>query len=186
MSRKLDYFICSNHVDKHCLFLAIQSITNWSVLPMVEAWSFSNLFTFTLGSVFSASFAFAASVTSSLRTPRAMTMTRYDPIKVDFLISNAHLCLQISFASSCLTVIHGLLAQGSPDEPSRFSSRIIFLIMFFTGVLLVASYSASLTSMLAIKTTVLPFLDRKTLLASNYKVAIVKGTSMEDNYKVSP
>ena len=67
---------------------------------------------------------------------------------------------------------------GVNDEPSDGSTRIAFLTVFLTSLIVFSMYNASLTSVLAISKVVMPFEDTESLyLATNFKVATASGSS---------
>ncbi len=84
-----------------------------------------------------------------------------------------------------LLPLYGLICHGNPNEPSDISKRIIFFITFLFGFVIVASYSACLTSFLAVRVNHLPFHDPTSLLyRSNYKVVSVGGSYVGEFFKV--
>ncbi len=88
---------------------------------------------------------------------------------------------------STMIVIHGLLLQGVSEAPERTSLRIVMLTVFLIGVVLMAAYSACLTSFLAVKVQTLPFKDDKTLYYdSDYNLLTMSGSSPLQYYKVKP
>ena len=74
---------------------------------------------------------------------------------------------------------------GSTEDPENTATRIAFLTTFVGGLLLYASYSASLTSFLAIVQVAYPFVDLSSLYyQSDYKIGSVGGTAMDNYFKV--
>ncbi len=93
---------------------------------------------------------------------------------------------QFDLRLSSLVSVHSLFMQGAPYEPKKMSSRIVFLCAFITAVVLYASYSACLTSFLAVKRDKYPFWDDESLMSHNsYKMMSMAGTMVNDIYKVS-
>ncbi len=91
----------------------------------------------------------------------------------------------ISVSDCLMTIIHGTMQQGTPEEPWKISSRIVFFSAFASSMVLYASYSASLTSFLAVKKYSLPFTDYKSFIEqSDYKIFQVPGAHYDDYYKV--
>ncbi len=89
------------------------------------------------------------------------------------------------FSSSFLIVYQSLVLQGTPDEPTKGTSRLVFISAFLGGIVLYTAYSAALTSMLAIKTTKLPFLDERSMVDhSSYDILTMKGTLFDAKYEV--
>jgi hypothetical protein len=87
---------------------------------------------------------------------------------------------------SLMTVIHGAMGQGTPMEPESASNKILFWMMFATGFLLCAAYSACLASLLAIKKPHLPFNDFQSFYHnSNYMFLSINGMSFVEHIKVS-
>ena len=75
-----------------------------------------------------------------------------------------------------------LFVIGATEDPENTATRIAFLTTFVGGLLLYASYSASLTSFLAIVQVAYPFVDLSSLYyQSDYKIGCIGGTAM-DNY----
>ena len=72
-----------------------------------------------------------------------------------------------------------LLSQGSSLDPKSCASKTIFLISFLFGVLLVASYNATLTSYLAVNKVRLPFTTLAGVIGSGYKVGAV-GANLDE------
>ena len=85
-----------------------------------------------------------------------------------------------------LIMANGLLLQGTPHEPKKFSSRIIFAHVFMTGIIFSTSYSACLTSFLAVVKVKFPFTDDESLYYdSPYTIVTVDGSGYVDAYKVN-
>ncbi len=92
---------------------------------------------------------------------------------------------KFDFSNSFFVAIHGLMLQGCPTEPAMLSTRIIFLAMFLSGIVLYVAYSACLTSFLAVKRFHLPFIDMHTLYHdSDYWIMSVKGSPTLQRLKV--
>jgi hypothetical protein len=64
---------------------------------------------------------------------------------------------------SLMSAVHGAFGQGTPQEPDSMSNKIILMFMFYGSYLLCASYSACLTSLLAVQKPILPFINMKTM-----------------------
>ena len=91
---------------------------------------------------------------------------------------------EFKLSSSLWTVVHGMFCQGSPDEPTSLSSRIVFLVVFGIGFLAWSAYSATLTSILAIKLNPPPFTSLESMLyQTRYNIVTVYG-SIEHKFKV--
>ena len=81
----------------------------------------------------------------------------------------------------CLIII-----LGATEDPEKTSTRIAFLTTFVGGLLLYSSYSASLTSFLAIVQVAYPFVDLHSLYyQSDFKIGSVGGTVMDNYFAVS-
>ena len=75
---------------------------------------------------------------------------------------------------------------GATEDPEKTSTRIAFLTTFVGGLLLYSSYSASLTSFLAIVQVAYPFVDLHSLyFQSDFKIGSVGGTVMDNYFAVS-
>ncbi len=86
---------------------------------------------------------------------------------------------------SGVILVHGCSNQGTPYEPRAISSRIVFLVMFVTALLLWSCYSAVLTSSLATKIERQPFQNLEDLLArTSYKLVVQGGGFYESTLKV--
>ena len=66
---------------------------------------------------------------------------------------------------------------GPELDPVHIAPRLIMFIQYFTAMILFASYSASLTSLLAVKKQEMPFDDFSSLYhLTDYKVITQAGT----------
>ena len=75
---------------------------------------------------------------------------------------------------------------GATEDPEKTSTRIAFLTTFVGGLLLYSSYSASLTSFLAIVQVAYPFVDLHSLYyQSDFEIGSVGGTVMDNYFAVS-
>ncbi|XP_068222618.1 probable glutamate receptor [Palaemon carinicauda] len=92
--------------------------------------------------------------------------------------------VEVTVYNYLFTFIGTLAQQGSSYEPQCTRGRIVFLSFWLASVLIYASYTASLTSQLAVINTVDPFTNLKeALTTAGYSVAIQKGTSYLTNVK---
>ncbi len=67
------------------------------------------------------------------------------------------------------------------------SSKIVFLTLFFFGILNYAAYSARLTALLAVKEFTLPFHDKASFLhESSYNIVTLPGTLLVSYFQVAP
>ncbi len=83
------------------------------------------------------------------------------------------------------TGFHGFAMQGTPTEPTSVSARIVFWILFVTGWLLWASNSATLASLLVVKSEKPPFVNLYDMLKNtDYKIMFAKGDAGLDLFKV--
>ncbi|XP_050714470.1 glutamate receptor 1-like [Eriocheir sinensis] len=77
-----------------------------------------------------------------------------------------------------------LTQQGWPDSPEANSLRILFWTIYMVGLVVVAAYSATLVSFLAVADNGLPFeslADLKKL--GGYRLGILKGSVLEEYFK---
>ncbi len=81
--------------------------------------------------------------------------------------------------------MHGVSNKGAPVEPTKLSGRVIFLFVYLTTLVIVAAYSAALTSILAVQIHQPPFTDEATMLHNSpYSIITVKATSYVDIFQV--
>ena len=94
---------------------------------------------------------------------------------------------RLSEGSLTLTLsnIEFSLPQGSESEPRRWSTRLIFLIMFVASLLLFNVFSASYTSFLSVVQTTQPFSTIQELEATDYKVGAPPGSAYRINFEVT-
>ncbi len=84
-----------------------------------------------------------------------------------------------------MIIMHGVSNQGAPIEPTKIPGRVIFILVYLTGLVIIALYSAALTSILAIKVQHLPFTNEETLLYNSpYSIITVAGTVQVDAFQV--
>ena len=75
--------------------------------------------------------------------------------------------------------------SGQPYGLKSASGRIVILTSYMTSLVILAGYSASLTSSLAVERRYLPFRDLQGLLHDgSYKLGLVGKTSTIDIFKV--
>ncbi len=87
--------------------------------------------------------------------------------------------------SEAMILVHGCLNQGTPYEPQKLSTRIVFIAIFITATVLWCSYSAVLTSFLTAKVTVPPFQGLEQMYQkTNYKIVTIGGGVYETIFKV--
>lgn len=91
----------------------------------------------------------------------------------------------LNLSNAIWTTIHGFLGQGgAPFYPSKASTKIVFLLSFVIGYVLLANFSAALTSTLAARKKSFPFHDLETLyLKTDYKLLILNGTVYIDQFR---
>lgn len=74
---------------------------------------------------------------------------------------------------------------GTNYDPQWTSTKIIFIVIFFTGLVVYTAYSASLTSALAVIKIKYPFKDLKSFYdQTNYKIGSVQNTAMDELFQV--
>ena len=77
--------------------------------------------------------------------------------------------------------------QGAPNEPKRISTRIAFFMVFILGLVAYASYSAFLTSFLAVKQVQLPFARLSAMYRdTTYKFGTVANTATDTFLRTFP
>ena len=75
--------------------------------------------------------------------------------------------------------------SGTNYDPQWTSTKIIFIVIFFTGLVVYTAYSASLTSALAVVEIKYPFTDLKTFYHdTDYKIGSVTNTAMDELFRV--
>ena len=73
-----------------------------------------------------------------------------------------------TFSQAPFIVLCSSLGQGSSLEPKSMSSKIIFILSFFLGVMVLASLNATLTSHLAVFKLSLPFTNLEGILETDF------------------
>ena len=74
---------------------------------------------------------------------------------------------------------------GTNYDPQWTSTKIIFIVIFGTGLVVYTAYSASLTSALAVIKIKYPFKDLQTFYdQTNYKIGSVQNTAMDELFQV--
>jgi hypothetical protein len=87
---------------------------------------------------------------------------------------------------SFIILIHGALAQGSPFEPKSLANRIVFLAIYILGLLMIVSYSACLTSILAVRRDEFPFTDSYSMYhKSDYNLLAIHGSTLQHRLQVN-
>jgi hypothetical protein len=86
---------------------------------------------------------------------------------------------------SVVTKHNRLCSAGQRDIVKNLSGRIVIFTSYMTSLVILAGYSASLISSLAVERRHLPFRDLQGLLYDgSYKLGIQSHTSMLDLFKV--
>ena len=81
--------------------------------------------------------------------------------------------------------MYGPYFTGTTDDPKKISTTIAFLATFVGGFLIYASYSASLTSFLAIQQISYPFVDMASMYyRTDFKIGSLAGNVLDDYFKV--
>ncbi len=84
-----------------------------------------------------------------------------------------------------MIMMHGVSGQGAPVEPTKIPGQVIFIMVYLTGFVTIAVYSAALTSILAVKIHRHPFSDETTMYYNSpYNIITVKATSYVDIFQV--
>ena len=90
-----------------------------------------------------------------------------------------------NYCLSLMIVIYGLVNQGSPHEPVKMSSRIVFFTIFLTITVLWSCYSAVLTSSLTAQSELVPFVGLRGFMEKkDYKIVTLGGGYYEGLFKV--
>ena len=75
--------------------------------------------------------------------------------------------------------------SGTNYDPQWTSTKIIFIVIFFTGLVVYTAYSASLTSALAVIEIKYPFTDLQTFYEqTDYKIGSIPNTAMDELFQV--
>ncbi len=78
-----------------------------------------------------------------------------------------------------------LCVTGQPDEVKSTSGRIVIVLTYMTSLVVLAAYSASLTSSLAVQHHDLPFRDFQGLLNDgSYRLGVMSNSSQLNNFNV--
>jgi hypothetical protein len=77
--------------------------------------------------------------------------------------------------------------SGLHATPAPWSSRLVFLTVYLTDVILFVAYSAIFFSFLAVRRHDLPFTDFHGLLADGtYRLGVMEGSADKDFFTVKP
>ena len=88
-------------------------------------------------------------------------------------------------ATAFMIAMSSIVMQGTPEDPRRTSSKVVFFSMFLTAVLMYSTYSACLTSFLAVTSRKLPFTDERSLVEqTDYKILTLSGSTFEELFQV--
>ena len=90
------------------------------------------------------------------------------------------------FWISTMVIWAAQVGQGSWLDPKSLSSKIVFLISFLFGVVLVTSFSAKLISYLTVIKWTLPFTSPHGIQKTAYGLGSVRGSSILDNFLYAP
>jgi hypothetical protein len=78
-----------------------------------------------------------------------------------------------------------LCVTGQPDEVNTTSGRIVLFTIYMTSLVVLAAYSAFLTSSLAVQHQELPFKDFQGLLDDgSYRMGVTSNSSLFNNFNV--
>ena len=78
-----------------------------------------------------------------------------------------------------------MIAQGTSLDPKSTSAKIIFLLCFLLGLLVVSSFNATLTSYLAVFKLSLPFTSLEGILDTDYSIGGLSGATY-DGFFLAP
>ncbi len=126
-------------------------------------------------------------------------LTYASPFTKEFLIVTGSVLLLCGFlfgvtlrfgddveaTSEAMMLVHGCLNQGTPYDPQKHSTRIVFLTIFITATVLWCSYSAILTSFLTAKVDFPPFQNLEQMFhGTNYRIVTIGGGIYETIFMV--
>ena len=91
-----------------------------------------------------------------------------------------------TLTNSIITVCGSLISQGSSVDPKSASSRTTLLISFLLSVVIISSFSATLTSQLAVYQLTLPFTRLDEVITSGYKIGCTHGSAHLEDFLFAP
>ena len=94
--------------------------------------------------------------------------------------------LKESLLVASLNVWAAMTAQGSSSEPKSSASRVVFLMSYILGVVLLGSFSAQLISYLTVVKMDLPFTTMDEMLKTEFTIGTVGESSVADGFRYSP
>ena len=90
-----------------------------------------------------------------------------------------------TFSQTPFVVWCSMIAQGTSLDPKSTSAKIIFLLCFLLGLLVISSFNATLTSYLAVFKLSLPFLSLEGILETEYSIGGLSGATY-DGFFLAP
>ena len=75
---------------------------------------------------------------------------------------------------------------GHATTPESYSSRLVFVTAYVTGLIIMAAYAATFVSSLTVQKYKLPFVDFKGLLKDGtYHIGLTRGTGHVEVFRVN-
>ena len=90
-----------------------------------------------------------------------------------------------TFSHAPFVVWCSMIAQGTSLEPKSTSTKIIFLLCFLLGLMVVSSFNATLTSYLAVFKLSLPFKTLGGIFDTEYTIGGISGATY-DGFFMAP
>ena len=88
-----------------------------------------------------------------------------------------------TFSFNLLVAFAAQMGQGSSLEPKSFSTRIVFSMIFFVAIIVIASYSAKMVAFLAIVKIQPEIENLEDIPGSDFKLGYLRGTSTSDMFE---
>ena len=88
-----------------------------------------------------------------------------------------------TFSFNFFMALTAQMGQGSSIEPKSFSTRMVFITIFFLSVIVITSYSSKMVAFLAIIKIQPEIANLEEVPGSNFKLGYVKGTAISDMFK---
>ena len=88
-----------------------------------------------------------------------------------------------TFSFNFFVALTAQMGQGSSIEPKSFSTRMVFISIFFLSVIVITSYSSKMVAFLALIKIQPEIANLEEVPGSNFKLGYVKGTAISDMFK---
>lgn len=106
------------------------------------------------------------------------------PICLYLVAKHSHDENVMSLGGAFAAVFVALILLGSPNDPNKYSTRILFLSIIVASALIYWHWEAMLVSYLATRKTVLPFSGIAEMYQNTeFRLALIPSTTYEDNFK---